>query len=90
MSVTSSEKHAVAPPDPGGAKTGIEGLDEVLAGGIPRDRLFLIEGNPGVGKTTLGLRFAMAGRDAGEQTLSMMLSKSLYGPDEDSQAEVGS
>ena len=37
------------------AATGIEGLDDVLRGGLPRDRLYLIQGDPGSGKTTLGL-----------------------------------
>jgi circadian clock protein KaiC len=34
---------------------GRAGLDEVRCGGLPRDRLYLIDGNPGVGKTTLAL-----------------------------------
>ena len=38
--------------------TGVPGLDEVLAGGLPRGRLHLIEGNPGVGKTTLAMKIA--------------------------------
>ena len=61
------------------ASTGIRGLDAILAGGIPRERLFLIQGDPGVGKTTLALSFLLAGRDAGERGLYVTLSES---PDE--------
>ena len=42
-------------------RTGIEGLDEVLLGGIPRTNNILVEGEPGSGKTTLGLAFIHAG-----------------------------
>ena len=58
------------------ASTGIAGLDEVLAGGLPRDRLFLIEGDPGVGKTTLALHFMRAGVAAGERGLYIALAES--------------
>jgi len=39
--------------------TGIKGLDEVLGGGLPRHRFYLVEGDPGVGKTTLALQFLL-------------------------------
>ena len=39
------------------AATGIEGLDAILKGGLPRDELYLVEGGAGTGKTTLGLQF---------------------------------
>ncbi len=39
--------------------TGIAGLDAVLAGGLPQDRLYLVEGTPGTGKTTLALQFLL-------------------------------
>jgi Cdc6-like AAA superfamily ATPase len=39
------------------ARVGIDGLDEILRGGLPRNRLFLIDGVPGTGKTTLALQF---------------------------------
>ncbi len=55
--------------------TGVPGLDEVLAGGLPRDCLYLVEGNPGAGKTTLAMQFLMAGRDAGEKGLYVTLSE---------------
>ena len=46
------------------ARTGIDGLDHVLMDGLPRNRLYLIEGDPGVGKTTIALQFLLAGRAA--------------------------
>ncbi|HEY3801952.1 MAG TPA: ATPase domain-containing protein [Kofleriaceae bacterium] len=57
------------------APTGIDGLDHVLMGGLPRNRLYLIEGDPGVGKTTIALQFLLAGLAAGERTLYVTLSE---------------
>ena len=57
------------------AKTGIAGLDEVLAGGLTRGHLFLIEGEPGAGKTTLALQFLLEGARAGERSLYVTLSE---------------
>ncbi len=58
------------------ASTGIVGLDDVLAGGLPRNHLFLVEGHPGTGKTTLALQFLLAGQRAGENGLYVTLSES--------------
>src|SRR5690349_5913044 len=55
--------------------TGVPGLDEVLNGGLPRDRLYLVDGNPGVGKTTLALQFLLDGAAKGEQGLYVTLSE---------------
>jgi circadian clock protein KaiC len=55
--------------------TGVPGLDDVLHGGFPRDRLYLIDGNPGVGKTTLALQFLLEGMRRGEQGLYVTLSE---------------
>ena len=55
---------------------GSEGLDNVLAGGLPAGHLYLIEGDPGTGKTTLGLQFLLNGVSAGEQVLYITLSES--------------
>lgn len=55
--------------------TGIAGLDQILAGGLPAERLYLVEGTPGAGKTTLALNFLLAGRAAGESGLYITLSE---------------
>ena len=58
------------------APTGLSGLNEVLNGGFPRDRVLLVEGEPGSGKTTLALQFLLAGVAAGETCLLITLSES--------------
>jgi circadian clock protein KaiC len=57
------------------ANTGIDGLDDVLGGGLERGRVFLLEGAPGTGKTTIATQFLLAGAQAGEQTLYITLSE---------------
>ena len=57
--------------------TGIPGLDELLIGGLTPNRMYLIEGNPGTGKTTLALQFLLNGRDAGEKTVYVTLSETV-------------
>jgi circadian clock protein KaiC len=57
------------------ATTGIAGLDNVLGGGLPRGHLYLVEGTPGAGKTTLGLQFLIEGRAHGEKALYVTLSE---------------
>lgn len=57
------------------AAFGIPGLDDILAGGLERDRLFLLEGNPGTGKTTAAMRFLMTGVEQGEGCLYITLSE---------------
>ena len=59
------------------ASTGIAGLDEVVGGGLPAGRLYLVQGDPGVGKTTMALQFLMAGRDRGETPLYVTLSETI-------------
>ncbi len=56
--------------------SGVPGLVDVLSGGLPRSCLYLIEGNPGVGKTTLAMQFLLAGQRAGEKCLYVTLSES--------------
>ena len=57
------------------ATTGIAGLDNVLGGGLPTRHVYLVEGTPGAGKTTLGLQFLMAGRAEGDKGLYITLSE---------------
>ena len=56
-------------------QTGIAGLDHILNGGLPRHRLYMIQGDPGVGKTTLALQFLLEGARAGEKGLYITLSE---------------
>ena len=57
------------------SSTGIPGLDNVLRGGLPRDRLYVIEGDPGAGKTTIALQFLLEGVRQGESVLYVTLSE---------------
>jgi circadian clock protein KaiC len=59
----------------GNCATGVAGLDEVLAGGLAKGRLFLVEGSPGTGKTTISSQFLMAGAENGETVLYITLSE---------------
>lgn len=56
--------------------TGIEGLDDVLHGGLLDGQVYMIRGQPGAGKTTLATQFLLAGRERGESTLFVTLSES--------------
>ncbi len=55
--------------------SGVPGLDSVMAGGYPRNHLFLVEGDPGTGKTTLALQFLLEGVRQGERGLYITLSE---------------
>jgi circadian clock protein KaiC len=50
-------------------------LDEIIGGGLPRDRLYLVDGEPGTGKTTLAMQFLLEGRARGERGLYVTLSE---------------
>jgi circadian clock protein KaiC len=65
----------VEPKAPNKCITGIEGLDDILGGGFPRNRLYLIQGDPGVGKTTLALKFLLEGAQRQERGLYITLSE---------------
>src|SRR5437764_2462205 len=56
-------------------RTGISGLDDVLNGGLPTRRMYLIQGSPGSGKTTLALQFLNEGARNGERVLYISLSE---------------
>src|SRR5215203_2422542 len=57
------------------AKTGVEGLDDILAGGLRRGRVYLLEGSPGTGKTTIAAQFLLEGAKQGEAGLYITLSE---------------
>lgn len=67
-----SEKTALVLPR---AMTGVAGLDDVLEGGLARNRLHLLEGSPGTGKTTIALQFLMAGAEKGEIGIYVSLAE---------------
>jgi len=55
--------------------TGVPGLDEILCGGLTAERVYLVEGTPGTGKTTLGLQFLLDGVTRGESGMYITLSE---------------
>jgi circadian clock protein KaiC len=57
------------------AATGVLGLDDILLGGLSRGHVFLLEGEPGAGKTTIALQFLLEGAKAGEKSLYITLSE---------------
>jgi circadian clock protein KaiC len=57
------------------AATRILGLDQVLGGGFPQNRMYLVEGDPGAGKPTLAMQFLLAGVRAGETGVYATLSE---------------
>ena len=62
--------------DPPRLSTGNDGLDDILGGGFDSNRLYLYEGRPGTGKTTLAMQFLIDGARRGERTLYVSLSES--------------
>jgi circadian clock protein KaiC len=60
---------------PGRVSTGIPGLDDILGGGLFPNRLYLAEGQPGTGKTTLALQFLLEGGRLGERSLYVTLAE---------------
>jgi circadian clock protein KaiC len=74
MPVSESHKEAV----PRLVASGIVGLDDILGGGFTPNRVYLIEGNPGAGKTTLALRWLLEGVRLGEKGLYVTLSETKH------------
>jgi circadian clock protein KaiC len=76
--MSDARRHQAASDDPpaGKCRTGVVGLDSVMNGGYPRDHLFLVEGDPGTGKTTIALQFLLEGVRRGEKGLYVTLSES--------------
>lgn len=62
---------------PARIETGVSGLDDILSGGLPAGQMYLLEGDPGTGKTTIGMQFIMAGTRKDEKSLYVTLSESL-------------
>src|SRR6188768_2838812 len=73
-SVTASAPSTTAPPRR--VATGVEGLDDIIDGGFPQGHLYLLEGETGTGKTTIGLQFLLEGARRGERGLFITLSSS--------------
>src|SRR5918998_1334655 len=63
------------PDDRPTVSTGISGLDDILAGGLPAGRLYLLQGDPGTGKTTVAVQFLLEGVRAGEPVVYVTLSE---------------
>ena len=58
------------------AHSGISGLDEILRGGFPRNYVYLVQGDPGAGKTTMAMQFLIEGARNGEKGVFLTLSES--------------
>lgn len=56
--------------------SGVSGLDDILSGGFPAGQMYLIEGDPGTGKTTLAMQFILAGVGGGGKSIYITLSES--------------
>ena len=72
---TAPPLHTMDPQFPPRATTGVTGLDQILRGGLPVEELFVLQGGPGTGKTTIGLQFLQAGVALGERVLYLTLSQ---------------
>lgn len=57
------------------SQTGVPGLDEILRGGLPKDQIFLLQGKPGTGKTTLAMQYLLEGVKRGERSLYITFSE---------------
>jgi circadian clock protein KaiC len=64
-------------PDAAPVSTGIKGLDQLLLGGLTPNRMYLVEGRPGTGKTTMAVQFLLEGKARGEKGLYIALSETI-------------
>jgi circadian clock protein KaiC len=71
--VANSSPHAPAPL----VATGIAGFDDILRGGLTPNRLYLVEGDPGSGKTTFAIQFLLEGARVGDRGLYVTLSETV-------------
>ncbi|MBV8818352.1 MAG: AAA family ATPase [Acidobacteriaceae bacterium] len=71
------ERHNAGEGSSARQETGVAGLDEILGGGLPSHRLYVVEGDPGSGKTTLALQFLLEGARRGQKCLYVTLSETL-------------
>lgn len=76
MSISERPPRPAVLASPSRASTGVAGLDEILGGGLPINHLYLLDGEPGTGKTTLALQFLLAGAASGARGLYVTLSES--------------
>jgi len=72
---TAKTESSVAAQQPRRLGTGVGGLNDILEGGFPEHRIYLIEGEPGTGKTTLAIQFLLEGVRNGEDVLYVTLSE---------------
>jgi circadian clock protein KaiC len=78
MSGTSTNAMRPDTDDPPRISTGSRGLDAILGGGLDANRLYLYEGRPGTGKTTIALQFLLEGARRGERVLYITLSETAH------------
>jgi circadian clock protein KaiC len=75
MTDTSTAASDNSPKDLPRVSTGSDGLDDILGGGLDANRMYLYEGRPGTGKTTIALQFLLEGARGGERVLYISLSE---------------
>ena len=75
LTAMTSKQATLATPSTLRLDTGVPGLNEILHGGLPPGQMYLLEGDPGTGKTTIAMQFIKAGSDLGEKALYITLSE---------------
>src|SRR5579871_2772349 len=73
--MSDAQNHSQNPSSDDRCRSGIAGLDDILAGGMPAGCFYLIQGDPGSGKTTLALQFLFEGLRRGERVFYITLSE---------------